>query len=338
MKKMKILIIGSGVIGLSTGIKLLEAGYKHVTIVADKFSPYLTSDASSACFHPYITPSALLLECIKKSWYEFKKLQEKIPGILKNIQFFEYYPEVFTDLQMSSPEREFLKNLEGYTELSSDILPHGYKQGFSFETVHIDIPYYMPYLSKQFHTLGGKLEQKFINSLDEVTNIADIIINCTGFGAKNLIGDKKLSFVRGQAHSVEKISSIKDATLAIIKESEGYPTHADNVIVVPRKDDIYIAGTTQLDDGCLEERQSDMRLILSRAAKIVPELSDAKLKKTYVGIRPEILDENGVHTPRIEKECIGNDRIVIHNYGHAGAGVTASWGSAEKVTEILSSL
>jgi D-amino-acid oxidase len=36
----------------------------------------------------------------------------------------------------------------------------------------------------------------------------------------------------------------------------------------------------------------------------------------------------------LEKESIG-EKIVIHNYGHGGAGVTLSWGCADEVVKLV---
>ena len=43
--------------------------------------------------------------------------------------------------------------------------------------------------------------------------------------------------------------------------------------------------------------------------------------------------DSGRTEVRLDKEII-SDKIVIHNYGHGGSGVTLSWGCAEEVVEI----
>lgn len=83
MSKFKsIHVVGAGIIGLSTGIKLLEEGYS-VTQVAQSFSPLTTSDTAPACFHPYINPNPMLFKCISQSWIEYSKLQKIVPDIVK---------------------------------------------------------------------------------------------------------------------------------------------------------------------------------------------------------------------------------------------------------------
>ncbi len=40
---------------------------------------------------------------------------------------------------------------------------------------------------------------------------------------------------------------------------------------------------------------------------------------------------------RLEKEQVGENKTVVHNYGHGGAGYTLSWGCAMEVVELCSS-
>src|SRR4051812_42260877 len=50
--------------------------------------------------------------------------------------------------------------------------------------------------------------------------------------------------------------------------------------------------------------------------------------RTVVGLRP--FRPSGF---RVAAESLG-DKLVVHNYGHGGAGVTLSWGTAELATRL----
>ncbi|HEY4393284.1 MAG TPA: FAD-dependent oxidoreductase [Polyangia bacterium] len=63
-----------------------------------------------------------------------------------------------------------------------------------------------------------------------------------------------------------------------------------------------------------------------------PDLSDAQVVRFVAGIRP--FRRGG---PRLEREQLAG-KIVVHNYGHGGAGFTLSWGSASIAAELLRDL
>lgn len=55
---------------------------------------------------------------------------------------------------------------------------------------------------RRFEAAGGKVFQKRVNSFDDLIQDYDIIINCTGLGAKVLAGDQKVKPIRGQVARV----------------------------------------------------------------------------------------------------------------------------------------
>lgn len=63
----------------------------------------------------------------------------------------------------------------------------------------------LPYLFKRFTAAGGKFIQRRINSIEKLADEEnyDIVINCTGLGAKKLVNDNDLKPVRGQVIRVE---------------------------------------------------------------------------------------------------------------------------------------
>ncbi len=60
-----------------------------------------------------------------------------------------------------------------------------------------------------------------------------------------------------------------------------------------------------------------------------PDLSDAQILGYNVGVRP--YRKSGV---RIESEHLDN-KLIIHNYGYGGSGLTLCWGGAQQAIEIL---
>lgn len=61
-----------------------------------------------------------------------------------------------------------------------------------------------------------------------------------------------------------------------------------------------------------------------------PDLSDENFLGAKVGIRP--CRKSG---PRVEEEYV-NHKMIVHNYGYGGSGLTLCWGGAQRVVDLLS--
>jgi D-amino-acid oxidase len=66
-----------------------------------------------------------------------------------------------------------------------------------------------------------------------------------------------------------------------------------------------------------------------RCAGLEPSLTDAQIIEHRIGLRPTR------STVRVEHERSESGRLIIHNYGHGGAGVTLSWGCADEVASLI---
>lgn len=60
-----------------------------------------------------------------------------------------------------------------------------------------------------------------------------------------------------------------------------------------------------------------------------PNLADPSILRFTAGIRPT--RRGGI---RIEREALGS-KVIVHNYGHGGGGITMSWGSAEVAVALV---
>jgi D-amino-acid oxidase len=99
--------------------------------------------------------------------------------------------------------------------------------------------------------------------------------------------------------------------------------------VVPRSNDCILGGTVEEGRESLEADESTTLEILARCRALEPRLEQAKLLGANVGLRP------GRPEVRLEAEPFASGRLVVHNYGHGGAGVTLSWGCADEVCELV---
>jgi D-amino-acid oxidase len=204
-------------------------------------------------------------------------------------------------------------------------LPPGSVAGYLLEVPLMEMPVYMPYLLQRFHQLGGQIEQRAINTLSDITYPDRIIINCTGVWARQVANDPSVFPLRGQVLKVNA-PHIKTGFL-------GEGGDEDTLTyIVPRRDGCILGGTAQKDNWNLAADPHIAKAIRARCAAVEPSLQTAEVLSQAVGLRP------GRHEVRLEVERMADSCIIIHNYGHGGAGVTLSWGCADEVVTLALSV
>ena len=302
-------IVGAGVSGLTSGIRLLENGHQ-AHIVSDKFSPDTVSDVAAAIWYPFLVKPADRADTWGIVTYDvLESLCESDPEAgVRMIDGREYLRSV-VDLP------QWNEDIAAFRILESEEIPDGYVFGWEFRAPAIDMKLYMPWLKNRFEELGGTFERGVVKSLKEVDG--EIIVNCVGLGARELCDDEEVKPARGQIIFIEQDPGIGHFD----QQPETLP------YTIPRTNVTVLGGTAQVDDWDLEIREEDNDLILAKVEAVWPDLDRSKIVGGTVGLRPSRTEV------RLEEEDIGG-RSVIHNYGHGGAGVTLSWGCADEVVSI----
>ncbi|KAL9097543.1 MAG: hypothetical protein Q9165_000439 [Trypethelium subeluteriae] len=173
---------------------------------------------------------------------------------------------------------------------------------------------------------------------------ATAYVNCTGLGARTLVPDAAVYPVRGVTVLVKGEAS--GVRVLEGKDAVGY--------VIPRKGSgtTVLGGTKESGKWEAEAEEEVTRGILERCRELAPELLTGRKKERGDGVGSggeddeegdfEVLKVNVGRRPareggaRVELDReIGKDRILVHCYGHAGAGFQNSVGSAREVIQIL---
>ncbi len=315
VKKKEILILGAGVSGLSTGILLLKKGYS-VKIWARELSPNTTSDTAAAIWYPYLcSPREKAIPWAKIT---FKYLLDEILPDSKGGCIRRRFSEIFDSKQPEPWWREAFP--DAIDRLGNDQLPEGYIDAYSINTIVIDTSIYMKYLADIFNNLGGTIIQKEVNDINEAFEENNVVINCTGLGSRNLFNDMKVFPVRGQMIKIKKT----EIDEIIVDDT----AHNNLSLIVPRLNDVMLGGTAQVNDWNLNIDSKDTEEILRKALLLQPKLGEIEIVSESVGLRP------ARESIRLEPEYFG-EKVVIHNYGHGGAGFTLSWGCAADVVLLV---
>jgi len=207
------------------------------------------------------------------------------------------------------------------TEDELRICPGNWKFGSFFTTLVTDSSLYLPWAAKKFMSNGGEIVNRRVDSFSDLHGSYDIIVNCSGFGAKTLCNDRKLVPIRGQ---VIKVAApwIKMA----------YYGDFDTYVVPGFSGGVTLGGCRNFDSYDLNPNQYDFDSIKTRCEALVPSLKTAEVTDVRVGLRPH-------RDPvRVESEFLETNRgivRIVHNYGHGGYGVTTAPGTAKHAARLV---
>jgi D-amino-acid oxidase len=317
---MDFLVIGCGVSGLTTGLCLLEAGHT-VSIWARELPPFTTSNIAAAIWLPYKAyPAERVTVWSKESMRKFKVLQSDEESGIFMASFLEVKPVPTTDPL-------WVTVVDGFRHARKDELPPGYLDGYTFEAPVIDTLVYLDYLMHTYEGRKGQIIQRAITSLTEAFAQSDIVVNCTGLGARELVGDYDLRPAKGQVVRIKH-----NAFRRVLLDEEGPNGLA---YIIPRTHDIVLGGTYEEQNESLEVDADETQAIVRRCRNLAPEfpiVTPEDITSVICGLRPVR------STVRVEAERISPDRLLVHNYGHGGAGITLSWGCATEVVQLISEM
>ena len=183
----------------------------------------------------------------------------------------------------------------------------------------MDTTIYLDYLTARFGKASGEIHANVrFKKLEDVDAKFDLVIDCAGIGARELVNDPDLEPHRGQVAIVPKIESLSAAIVC---------DEAPLMYAIPRANDCVFGGTNEISDNLMADRETTSR-ILAECGRVL-NIDKPTALAERVGLRP--FRRSGV---RLERDRLRDGRIVIHNYGHGGAGFTLSWGCAREVLEV----
>jgi len=313
---MRVTVLGAGVSGLTTAVRLQEAGCT-VRVVAAAPVEASTSYLAAAIWFPTHAGPPERVAGWGRTTYDVLAVQAAggVPGVVMRESLVLY---------REPPGRpQWTEAVGEVRPASAGELPPGYGYGLRFAVPLVEMPLYLPWLVQEVRRRGGDLHTRRITSMAELCGVdVDAVVNCSGLAARSLVGDDSVFPVRGQIVRVTNPGLILSVRDEHHRDGRAY--------VHPRVQDCILGGT-------LDEHSWDTRVdletsasILRRCRAIVPALRGATVIEHLVGLRP------GRPTVRLEEDRPDpSGTRVLHNYGHGGSGITLSWGCAAEVAGLL---
>ena len=176
---------------------------------------------------------------------------------LRRIQDFRrHYPG-----SMSLPW--FAERLPRCEPIPAEELPSGFAAGMWLDVPIIAPPQYLKRLHEDFVGAGGTLELREVDSLDALLDEADLLVNCSGVGARKLANDAAVVPIRGQT------------TLVDLRLESGYMDESAFTYLFPRDDGVLLGGTQQIGNWRRELDAEERADIMARCAAIEPGVASA---------------------------------------------------------------
>jgi D-amino-acid oxidase len=306
-------IVGAGVSGLTCGVVFAERGYQ-TAIFAKEIGQRTTSGAAAAIWFPYdVEPADRVIAWALQTRRVLTHLaRDRDSGVsLVELRQFSRTTEIeIPDWAIPLGASVIPSELEDSDEFTS---------GFTITVPLTDTTIYLDYLAARFLNAGGDINANVcFEELEDVDSRFDLVVNCAGIGARELVHDIDLEPHRGQVAIVPRIKSLPYAVVC---------DDAPLMYAIPRRNDCVFGGTNERSDELTADSATTTRLVAecSRALKI--QKPDVLAER--VGLRP--YRKSGV---RVARDRLRDGRTVVHDYGHGGSGFTLSWGCADDILQL----
>ncbi|KAF9069941.1 hypothetical protein BDP27DRAFT_666457 [Rhodocollybia butyracea] len=319
----QVVVLGAGVIGLTTGISIIEKSSSRLEYAVTVFASHLPTDpksidytshwagahhvshatgaghsapdansSSNASEHP--DQLSIDKETFRIMW-DLSAPDSEAEHCFMRLKQVEYYQEEIPEGKAHHlswyPDFHVLPSAAMTPELKSQ----GIRSGVSFTTFTIDTPAYLRYLFSRFEKAGGKVVRGRLEHVRDVeTQIGaqiDAILNCTGLGALTLGGveDSNVYPLRGQTVLL-RAPWVKFGRT--VSNKEGLWTY-----IIPRRSgDLILGGIKEPNDYHPTPRPETTLDILTRGLNFCPELiphSEADSQETALERIKSIILEEG---------------------------------------------
>jgi glycine/D-amino acid oxidase-like deaminating enzyme len=269
----KAAVLGSGVVGLTSARELQRHGFE-VTIYAATVPPDTTSNMSLAGWTP---TSGLVENKLRTAEWDaqvrhaatiaYRRLQ-LLAGSRYGISWITQYQPTDNDPSRPNPNQNpnpilppELQGRNSQVVFGPGEHPFPTQYCVGRDEMRIEPSIYLEALMTDFINWGGKVViRKFETPRDIAALAENVIINCTGLGAKAIFSDPELMPLKGQLVVMIPQSEITYGTNGAGKP---LPPESGFVHMMPRSDGVVLGGTSIRDNWSTEIEEKERQRVVN---------------------------------------------------------------------------
>ncbi|MFJ8673972.1 FAD-dependent oxidoreductase [Streptomyces sp. NPDC093589] len=317
-----VLVIGAGVIGLTSAVALAESGHRVRVVSRDASGDTTSAVAGGLCWPYRIQPYEKAVRWSVRSFQVLADLARR-PEETGSRMADGAMADGGGDGHLGGDGlADWYAAVPGMRRAHPHELPGGFASGWRARTPLVDMPVHLRYLERRLVRAGGTVQRRAVTSLEEAGREAGTVVNCSGLGARDLVSDPEVHPVQGQLVVVAN-PGVEEW---FVSAGSGAET---TTYVLPQPYGLVLGGTAREHAWSREPDPAVAAAIVARCADRFPELAGARVLAHKVGLRP------ARPAVRLAAERLPGGALCVHNYGHGGAGVTVSWGCADEVVRLV---
>ncbi len=316
----QVVVVGAGIIGLLAAHALVHRGHA-VAIHAAEAPAATTSATAGASFKARsVAPGPVTDDLVAMSRRVLEEWDRR--GFSAALGVTRHRHVLASDA--ATIDLPYADRMDDVVRRSSDdgaTIRGGFRTELSFRTWYFDVPSVLPAVVA--HVLddhGVAFVRRTVGSLGEVGADAQVVVNATGMGARELVDDERLEPIRGQGVVVP------------FADPPDWSVSADGFYAYPRDGGLFLGGTAEPGAWDRTPDPAVTRRLVAGNARVFPALADLPTDdlEAVVGLRP--YRHGGV---RLDLDRDVAPVPVVHAYGHGGAGWTLAPGTAVAVADLV---
>lgn len=317
---MQVVVVGAGIIGLLAAHALVHRGHA-VAIHAAEASAATTSATAGASFKPRaVAPGPVTDDLVATSRRVLEEWDRR--GFSTTLGITRHRHVVASDA--ATIELPYAGRMDDVVRRSADdgaTILGGFRTELSFLTWYFDVPAVLQaVVAHVLHDHGVAFVRRTVGSLGEVGADAQVVVNATGMGARDLVGDDRVEPIRGQGVFVAT-TDVPDWSIS-----------ADGFYAYPRDGGLFLGGTADRGDWSRVVDPATSQRLVDGNIRVFPALAGSTPDPGHavVGLRPY---RHGGIALEVDRRIASVP--VVHAYGHGGAGWTLAPGTGVRVADLV---